>query len=62
MKNEYVEGDIIYTKHGYIDLNECAKTGKTFDWKNSIGSNVKGCYKGINFNFKIIDFIFCTIN
>ena len=51
------EDNTIYTQYGCIDLNECIKNGNKFDWKNSIGSNVKGCYKGIKFNFKIIDFI-----
>lgn len=54
---EVKEDNTIYNKYGYIDLNECIKNGKKFDWKNSIGSNVNGCYKGISFNFKIIDFI-----
>lgn len=43
-------------KNDYVDLSEIPKINGKNDWKNSIGKQIRGCYKGINYLFKIIDY------
>lgn len=43
-------------KDNYILINEKLVHGKKIDWKNSIGTNIIGKYKGIDFIFNVMQY------
>lgn len=58
IKVKEVDNTEIYKneKGYYVDMTNCIKEGAKINWKKSIGKHITGCYKNIDFDFKIVDY------